>query len=94
MLLPFGHRHTTIQTLVTGAARFIGSSLDFESGYLGEIEAGDITGAGVDETDEWRRTFGHLDVPNPLRWRGCSGEHAYEGGHGSNQSCVHAAFLR
>jgi len=37
MLLPFGHRRTTIQTLVTGGAHFIGSNLDFESAYLGEM---------------------------------------------------------
>jgi hypothetical protein len=60
---------------------------------LGGLKAGDITDAGVDETDEWRWTFEHLNVPNHLPGLGCYGEHAQERGHGSNQSCVHAAFL-
>jgi hypothetical protein len=42
MLLPFGHRRTTIQTLVTAGARFIGSNLDFESGYLGRNDRENI----------------------------------------------------
>jgi hypothetical protein len=43
--------------------------------------------------DEWRWTFEHLNVPNHLPGLGCNGKHAQERGHGSNQSCVHAAFL-
>ena len=33
---------------------------------LREPEAGDITDAGVNETDEWRWTFGHPNVSNHL----------------------------
>jgi hypothetical protein len=33
---------------------------------LGELETCDITDAGVDETDEWRRAVGHLNVSNDL----------------------------
>jgi hypothetical protein len=60
---------------------------------LGELEASDITDAGVYETDKWRWTVEHLYVPNHLRGLGCNGEHAQEREQGSNQSCVHAAIF-
>ena len=45
---------------------------------LGELEAGDITDAGVDETDEWRWTVGHFNAFQPfarprLQWRARTG---------------------
>jgi hypothetical protein len=50
---------------------------------LGELEAGDITDVGVDETDEWRWTFEHLYVPKPsarawLQWGARTGARARE----------------
>jgi hypothetical protein len=50
---------------------------------LGEIEVGDITDAGLNETDEWRWTVEHLN----LTGLDCNGERAQERSHGSNQSC-------
>jgi hypothetical protein len=47
----------------------------------------------VDETDKWRWTVDHLYVPNHRPGFGCNGEHAQERHEGSNESCVHAAFL-
>jgi hypothetical protein len=60
---------------------------------LRELEAGDITDTSVGETDEWRWTFGDLNVSNRPPGLGCNGERAQERGHGSNQSRFHAAFL-
>ena len=50
---------------------------------LGEIEGCDITDAGANETDEWRWTVEHLNLPG----LDCNGERAQERGYGSNQSC-------
>jgi len=47
----------------------------------------------VDETDEWRWTVEYLDLSNHLPGLGSNAEHPQKGGHGSNRSCVHAAFL-
>jgi len=33
---------------------------------LGKLKGPDITDAGVDETDEWRWTFGHPNISNHL----------------------------
>ena len=59
---------------------------------LGEPEAGDSTDAGLNETDEWRWTVGHLNVSNRPPGLGSNGERPQERGHGSNRSCVHTAF--
>jgi hypothetical protein len=45
---------------------------------LGEPEAGDITDLGLDETDEWRWTFGQLNFSNYLSGLGCNEEQAQE----------------
>src|SRR4029077_5975125 len=60
---------------------------------LRELKARDITDTSVGETDEWRWTFGNLNVSNRPPGLGRNGERAQERGHGSNRSCVHAAFL-
>lgn len=61
---------------------------------LGEPEAGDITDAGLNETDEWRWTVGHLNVSNRPPGLGSNGERTQERGDGSNRSWVHTAFCR
>jgi hypothetical protein len=53
---------------------------------LGGLEAGDTADASMDETDEWRWTFGHLNVSNHPPGLACHEERAQERGHGSNQS--------
>src|SRR5213595_3833440 len=51
---------------------------------LGEREVGNITDLSLDETDEWRWTFGQRNLSNHLRRLGCNREHAQECDHTGN----------
>ena len=69
-----------IRSRIAGLDRPRGRPLLWLNLELGEPEAGNITDVGVDETDEWRWTFGQLNVSNHLSGLGCNEEQAQKGG--------------
>ena len=65
-----------IRSRIAGLDRPRGRPRLWQNQELGELEAGNITDAGVDETDEWRWTFEHLTFPTICPGSGSNGEHA------------------